>query len=162
MGCNRSVVLVAVGLGMVAVASCEGRETKRFVAELRARPASPLHEGIATAYESARTGLTPSFGAASEKPSARLSFPRSATGRVHIEDVASGARVGVALLDARAADARQADGYVVYRRGHASGATAMHRALPNGTEDFLSFESRPGRTIFRVLLPVGAREGDPG
>ena len=51
--------------------------------------------------------------------------------------------IDVALVGARDVAAQSVDGYTVYPRAHASGATIFERALPTGTEDFISFETRP-------------------
>jgi RHS repeat-associated protein len=87
--------------------------------------------------------LRPEFTGLGNAAPARVRFPARATGQFHLEDAASGARVGVALVGARDAVAEAADGYVIYRGAHLSGAALLHRALPEGTEDLLAFEGRP-------------------
>src|SRR5260370_7833578 len=79
---------------------------------------------------------------------------------MRIEDVSSGASVDVLLQDAREATPQAIDGYLIYPRAHASGATMLHRALPIGTEDFLSFDVRP--TISEIVYQITIRQGVSG
>ena len=45
--------------------------------------------------------------------------------------------------------------YVVYPHGHASGASLIHRALPSGTEDYLSFDVAPAVPEVNYDLALG-------
>ena len=170
-GCRAN--LVALSLVVVAGASCRqedngGRaqtpaagEAGTIVAALRARAGSPLAAGLAERYEARAKSLQPVFPAtaASKTGTARVALPMNATVPLHLEDVASGTAVDVTLKDARPATAQTADGYVVYARAHASGATLLHRALPTGTEDYLAFDAKPTATeiAYDLALGEGAR-----
>jgi hypothetical protein len=121
----------------------ESSEAKAMLSRLQARPDSPLQAAAATAFRIGPDSLTPRFPTAAEQPRARVLLPALATSSVHIEDVASGLAVDVTLNEARRMPAQAAGGYLVYPRAHASGATLLHRATPDGDEDFVSFETRP-------------------
>ncbi|HEX3905650.1 MAG TPA: kelch repeat-containing protein, partial [Polyangia bacterium] len=75
--------------------------------------------------------------------SARATLPVRATAAAHIEDAATHIGVDVVLKDARDITGEPTDGYTVYPAAHLSGATLIEHALPDGSEDFLTFESRP-------------------
>jgi RHS repeat-associated protein len=85
---------------------------------------------------------------------------RKPTAPIVLEDTKSGAAVDITLQDALDVEAESADGFLVYQQGHASGATVMHRALPDGDEDFLSFEQRPANTA--VSYRIGLQNGIGG
>ena len=74
---------------------------------------------------------------------ARVALPARATVAAHVEDASTHMSVDVRLKDARDVAAEFADGYAVYPKAHASGATVLQRALPDGSEDLLSFDRRP-------------------
>jgi hypothetical protein len=121
-------------------------EQTRWLSELRARFASRddvLPAGNGAAFSQIDGTLRPTFQQARQSAPARLRFPARATGALRVEDAETGAAIEVALEDASDAPARLADGYLVYRAAHASGATLLLRAVPEGVEDYLSFEERP-------------------
>ncbi len=167
---HRSSSLVVVGLfgvAALAVAGCSHREptpkdqaatsaeATQILSVVRARGGSPLPTGLADGFQTVPGGLRPTFPAAGEKAPARVLFPPQATAPVHVEDASTQTAVDVSLKDARAVAAETAGGYVVYRNAHASGATVLHRALPTGTEDFVSFESRPRLPEVAYQLALG-------
>jgi RHS repeat-associated protein len=119
--------------------------------------ASPLAPGLAEAFEDDSAGLRARFPAAKGAPSARVLLSRKPTEPLQLEDTRSGAAVDITLQDALDVEAESADGFLVHQRAHASGATVMHRALPDGDEDFLSFEARPEKTAvtYRLTLQNG-------
>src|SRR5205814_2976183 len=104
---------------------------------------SPLAPGLADGFHREGESLRPHFPATVQAPRAAVTFPRRAKSPITILDTASGAGIDVAVNGARDVDAEIADGYVVYPNAHASGATLLHRALPEGEEDFLVFAARP-------------------
>jgi hypothetical protein len=118
---------------------------------------SPLGVGIAHGFEIGPEGLVPHFPSSVEGRPARVALPRKPTAPFRIEDAASGMAVEVTLRDGRNVEAEAAEGYLVYRHGHASGATLLHRPLPEGTEDFLSFDERPAMptVAYQLLLRNG-------
>jgi len=119
---------------------------------------SPLGVGIASGFEIGPEGLVPHFpsSVSVEARSARVALARKATAPFRIEHEASGMTVEVMLRDGRDIEAEAADGYLVYRHGHAA-ATVLHRALAEGTEDFLSFDERPeaSTVAYRLTLRKG-------
>ena len=88
---------------------------------------------------------------------ARVVLPARADLPFRVEDQATGTAIEVSLSGARAVDADSADGYAIYRGAHDSGATVLHRILPVGNEDFLSFEQAPKspEVAYRVRLVHG-------
>jgi hypothetical protein len=149
--------------GLATLASCQRGEPTSMtepeagalLAGLRARPASPIGAGLAERFVPAPGGLRPGFPA-SERISARIVLPARSTERVHIEDAASGTAIGVTLRDARESAGQPSGGSLVYPRAHASGATLIHRPLPAGTEDFLSFETKPKRPEIAYDVALGS------
>jgi RHS repeat-associated protein len=83
--------------------------------------------------------------------------PRSA-GPLHLEDAASDASIDVRLHDVADVEAKVAEGYAVYAKAHASGASLLHRSTPDGVEDFVSFEVRPksAEIAYDLTLGLGA------
>jgi len=123
-------------------------------------PRAPVFlPGLADSFQPHAGGLRPHFASSTAKLEARVTFPDRAMAPLQFEDVASGAAIDVLLQGARDVASRTADGYVIYPRAHASGATVLHHALPSGTEDFLTFEERPSvpEVTYRVSLRQGVR-----
>jgi RHS repeat-associated protein len=123
-------------------------------------PHAVLENGLADRFESVAGGLMPHFPAALGRTSARVFSPALAKGAFRLEDAKSGMSIEVSLAGAGDAKAEVADGYVVYARAHASGATLLHRARPDGLEDFLSFDARPASP--EVVYQVALRHGVAG
>lgn len=126
------------------------------LANLRERPASPLTPGSAAGFRTASRGLVPHFAGRTDKSSAHLVLPSTASLPVRLEDAATGMAIEFSLKDARDSLAQAADGYLIYPGAHASGATLLHRALPEGTEDFLTFDTRPQSAHISYQLTLGA------
>jgi len=167
---------IRVLAGALIVASCGGRPrapqpaqspsatllpsagAKGIVAGLRT-PALALPPGPAEAFHAVPGGgFEPRFAASShERVTARVLLPERSTAPLRIEDPRTGMRVGVTLEGAREAVPQAADGYLVYVRGHISGATVLHRALPSGSEDLLAFPERPKTpaVVYRVAVGQG-------
>jgi hypothetical protein len=164
--CHRSVVLSGLlFIGSLAVAGC-GRdgpqgeasvsaEAQKIVSVLRARPGSPMVAGVARGFRVVPGGLSPRFEAEDGEPAARVVLPARATAAAHLEDAKSGLGVEVSLTGARDVAAQAADGYVAYPHALDSGATVLHRALPTGTEDFVSFEVRPSKSEIAYGIDLG-------
>jgi hypothetical protein len=110
-------------------------------------------------FDAIAGGLRPRFPLA-ERVSARITLPAHSLAATRIEDARNGSAVDVSLVDALIADAEPADGYVVYRNAHISGATLLHRALPDGLEDFLAFDKQPPTPS--VAYKMELREGVKG
>ena len=152
--CRVLVVCLVVG-GVGAVASCGGGDAPRIIAELRARPGSTLADGIADGFTTGPRGISPHFSNVAESRIARLVFPAVGNGRIHLEDEQTGMTIAFLLRDARAVEGKTGDGYVAYPGADASGATVLHRAMPDGTEDFVAFERRPARAEVKYEMTLG-------
>src|SRR5262245_58041770 len=96
------VVAATVSLG---VAACGGESASKVVSEVRAKPSSPLHEGLVERFEPRPAGLGASFRGGAGPVTAHIQFPKQATGPLHIEDAASKVAVQVTLKHARAVKA---------------------------------------------------------
>jgi hypothetical protein len=99
--------------------------------------------------------LSPRFSPSTELPKSRLLLGARSARPFHLEDSASGVWIDVSVEGVRDVAALMADRYLVYPRAHASGATLLHRALPAGLEDFLSFDERPRIPEVRYVLTLG-------
>lgn len=143
---SAPVAATAAPSGAVDVPSSP--EAKGFLSTLRGRLGLPAESALVAAgpaegFRAEAAGLRPRFGASGEPVIARVLFPQQSLAALHLEDVASGLAVDVRLIDARASQAQVAEGFLVYPNAHVSGATLLHRALPAGLEDYLSFEKAP-------------------
>jgi RHS repeat-associated protein len=130
-------------------------QAKEMLSNLRARPGSPLPEGVASSFRRTPGGLVADLTASTEKISARVALPATATAPVRIEDDATGARVEVTLMGAREVPAEASDGYVIYRNAHLSKATVLHRIMPAGIEDYVAFEERPPAALVGYDIKLG-------
>jgi YD repeat-containing protein len=164
----RSVVLPGLLLiGSLGAAGC-GRdgpkvagevpasaEAKNILSVLRTRSASPMVAGVARGFRVVPGGLSPRFEAEDGDAAALVVLPARATAAAHLEDAKSGVGVDISLSGARDVAAQAADGYVAYPHALDSGATVLHRALPTGTEDFVSFETRPSKPEIAYSIHLG-------
>jgi RHS repeat-associated protein len=114
-----------------------------------------LPAGLARTFRRVDGGLRPQFSS-SEPVGARVLLPTSARGAFRLEDTSSGLNVEVTLDGARDVDAQVSDGYLVYAGAPASGGTLLHRALPAGLEDYISFDARPRRAGVSYTFTPGA------
>ena len=131
-----------------------------IVASLQAQPNSPVQTGVAQSFSSTAASLTPQFAAAAaagEPKPAQVTLPATCAGAVHLQDKTTGASADISLTGALSVAAQTASGYVVYPAGMPSGANVLHRALPSGTEDFVSFATRPttAEVDYSVALETG-------
>ena len=136
-----AVIVAVVGLAAVwAVRSKTHRspvkDPREILVALRARPSWPTELRAA-------------------ESSVRVALPPRATAAAHIEDSATHVGVDVVLEGARDVGGEATEGYTVYPAAHLSGATLIERALPDGSEDFLSFESRPALPEVDYLIALG-------
>src|SRR5579872_5425615 len=147
-GYTRSAPLAAALVGESPIA-------RSVLSAIKARSETLLPPGLAESFESLTDGLRPRFGSA--KATARLRLPTLSAAAVQLEDDAGNARVEIGLDDALMVEALAADGYIVYPHAHVSGATLLERGLPDGVEDYLSFESAPATpsVSFRLALRKG-------
>ena len=134
----------ATTVAILATLGCKGESARRddaaglhagadaTVAALRARPQSPLGASVASGFDAVSDGFSPRFAASAGRVSARAVLPARASGAIHLEDAASGARADVSLDGARDVAAQASGGYVVYPGAHGSGATLLHRPIPTG------------------------------
>jgi hypothetical protein len=133
-------------------------KAEQVVSALQARFGSLLPSGLAEGFDKDPKGFRANFGATSvAPPSAKVVLPARATGSLRVEDTVTGLAVDVRLDGARDAEGEAGDGYLVYARAHASGATVLHRPMPDGVEDYLSFETRPSAAAvtYKVALAKG-------
>jgi hypothetical protein len=91
---------------------------------------------------------------------ARVTWPERASGGFVVRDATSGMDVTVSMAGASEAPAEVAAGFVVYRRGHSSGADIVHRPTAEGTEDFVRFERAPDGE--EIEYSIGLGEGVAG
>jgi len=163
---QRGALVAAALTAAMAIAAC-GNDSKRgetvshrasaitisanataaqIVSALQAQPGSPVQTGIAQGFSKVGAALQAQFAAgalASERKPATVFFPGNASGGVHIEDAATDVAIDVSLPGASSVPAQTAAGYVVYPGAVGKGTHLVHRALPNGSEDFLYLSARP-------------------
>jgi RHS repeat-associated protein len=123
-----------------APSSAESLTARAVLSALRERYGGQLPPALTDGFDRVPGGVRARFAA---KPAAAVRFPELSLERVQLDDVRSDMGVDIALRDTLIVDAEAAQGYVVYPRAHASGATVLHRALPEGLEDYLAFDSAP-------------------
>ena len=119
----------------------ESAIAEAILSAMRAHSGAQLPAGRAESFEPVAGGLRARFGA--KMTSARVRFPDLSLEPVSLEDAGSGTSIDIALQNALIVEAEAADGFVVYPKAHASGATLLHHALPDGLEDYLGFETAP-------------------
>ncbi|XXF77002.1 Ig-like domain-containing protein [Myxococcaceae bacterium GXIMD 01537] len=115
-------------------------------------PAGPLRiergqDGLTTVPEKAPRADSP--------PAARVVLPDGAERSFQVRDTHSGLALEVALQGASPARAQVVDGYVVYPDAYTDGGDVVHRLVPEGTEDYLTFERAPAVPEVRYALRLG-------
>jgi hypothetical protein len=105
----------------------------------------------------ARLGASNAWGLGVDpiSPTARVARSRRDGPAFQLEDIRSGMRVHVRLVGAREGLPEHADGVLVYRDALAPGAHLIQSELPNGLEDFLSFDTSAASEI-RYELDLGS------
>lgn len=87
--------------------------------------------------------------------SSDLALPRFADAAFRLADKSNAdMAIDVRLNDARGVEAEIADGYVLYPAAGPGGSTLLHRVIPGGVEDYVSFERAPtsGSVGYQVTL----------
>jgi alpha-tubulin suppressor-like RCC1 family protein len=108
-----------------------------------ATQASPLLPGLTDDFEANPAGILARFPASSGKPEAKVVLPSRANAAFELQDVGTGMHVQAQLEGAQDKAAEMADGYAVYRQALGPNTTVLRRAMPNGSEDFVSFAEAP-------------------
>ena len=85
----------------------------------------------------------------------RVALPVDARDAFHVEDIASGVSMGVALQAAQSARAEFTEGLVVYQNVLGAGTGVLHRVTEDGTEDFVEFETPPAAPEVRYSVQLG-------
>src|SRR5205814_486163 len=86
---------------------------------------------------------------------ARVRLRDKAAVPFRVEEARSHLAIDVALVGARDVAAEKADDYLVFAAAHASGASLLHRANPQGIEDLLSFDQRPPAALVEYDVALG-------
>lgn len=94
----------------------------------------------------------------SVRSSARVALPMSGAREVALEDGRSRLSIRFALERMRDAPFEIASGLVLYR-GAYDGADVVHRVHPEGTEDFVVFETPPAQPELRYAIDVSRAPG---
>jgi RHS repeat-associated protein len=145
-----SQIASALTVGAAATAS-------QIVAAIQAQPGSPVQSAVAQGFASVTGGLRPQFAAATlagESKPAQVVLPALCNAALHLQDTTSGAAVDVTLKGALPVAAQTASGYVVYP-GALAGGAVLHRALPGGSEDFVSLPARPATPEIDYSVALG-------
>jgi len=149
---NGSSIQVASALTVGATASAS-----QIIAAIQALPGSLVQSAITQGFASVAGGLRPQFAAATlagESKLAQVVLPALCNSALHLQDTTSGASVDVTLKGALPVAAQTASGYVVYPAALAGGAV-LHRALPGGSEDFVSLPARPATPEIDYSVALG-------
>lgn len=89
---------------------------------------------------------------------AHVRLPRTAGGPVDVSLIGSGVAVSFALRGVSAAPFEAAGGLAIYR-GALGGADVVHRADPEGIEDFVVFEQAPAQQVLTYDVDVSRAAG---
>ena len=97
----------------------------------------------------------PDAAAAGKHHRSDVMLPSRGDAPFRVTDRTSGVAIDVTLEGAVAATAEIADGYVLYRNAHESGADVVHRVTATGTEDYvLTHEASPVDSL-RYTVALG-------
>jgi RHS repeat-associated protein len=119
------------------------RKARKIVSALRTMRSSPLDFDALPKPASVDPRQPAEAQIPTARKAARVTLPGRATEPLQVQDATSGMTIGIQPKNVFDVAAQSADGYYVYPHAHASGGTLLHRALPDGAEDFVSFETRP-------------------
>ena len=108
-----------------------------------ATQASPLLPGLTDDFETNPAGILARFPASSGKPEAKVVLPSRANAAFQLQDIGTGMHVQAQLEGAQDKAAEMADGYAIYRQALGPNTTLLRRAMPSGSEDFVSFAEAP-------------------
>ena len=92
---------------------------------------------------------TPKFDRA---PPVNVTLPERAEGEVSLHDVASNMRISFRLEGAQSRIAEQVDGYDVYVADRNGGPSVVHRAKPEGTEEYVTLDAPPAGQALRYAV----------
>jgi MYXO-CTERM domain-containing protein len=130
----------------------------RFTPESMEAARQVVTPGLASRFEPAGERFTAVFNSqALAKPiAAKVAYARTADSPFRISAEQTAVAIEVRLRGASRARAEQGQGYVVYRGGHSSGGDILHRATPDGTEDFVTLpRAGTGALTYDVDLEPG-------
>ena len=161
---SAGMVVAAAAMGVLGVIwmlrppmpGASTRKARKIVAALREFPASPLRLD-----PSEVAGLLAQRATDAPAPKAhhwaKVTLPDRSTEPLRVEDGTTGMVIGITPRDVNNVVAQSGDGYFVYPHAHTSGGALLHRALADGAEDFVSFETRPAvpEVVYDLTLGQG-------
>ncbi|MCC6648804.1 MAG: hypothetical protein IT374_24965 [Polyangiaceae bacterium] len=101
--------------------------------------------------------IRPGSGSTARRADVRL--PRHANGAFRVRDEKTEIALDAVLDGAAPAPAAEVDGMVVYAKGGPEGSDVVHRATPEGTEDYVYFVRRPAREEVRYRVTLSGAAG---
>src|SRR6185312_15429912 len=137
------------------------RKARKIVSALRTMRSSPLDFDALPKPASVDPRQPVEAQIPTARKAARVTLPVRATEPLQVQDATSGMTIGIQPKNVFDVAAQSADGYYVYPHAHASGGTLLHRALPDGAEDFVSFETRPAVPEVGYTLEMVDQDGAP-
>jgi hypothetical protein len=152
---ERSIIAAAAA----AAAASPTATGAQIIAAVQSQAGSPVQAAVAQSFKSGTSGLQPQFAAAAAAAvgkQANVVLPQVASGAMHVQEQASGAAVDVSLPAAQSVAAQTVGGYVVYPSALGTGAALLHRALPDGSEDFVYMSNRPATAEVDYKISLGS------
>ncbi len=145
--------------GRAAVAAAGTSATAaQILAAVQAQSGSPLLPAVAQSFKTVTGGLQAQFPAAAlaaaKKPAAVV-LSAAASGVSSVKDATSGVDLGIALAASLSVPAQTLSGYVIYPAALATGAALLQRTVPEGTEDYIYFPTRPPAAEVEYTLTLG-------
>jgi hypothetical protein len=118
--------------------------------------ASPLLPGLTDDFEANPAGILARFPTASGKPEAKVVLPSHANAAFEVQASGTGMHVQAQLEGVQDKAAEMADGYAVYRQALGPNTTVLRRAMPNGSEDFVSYAEAPKDPAVSYRMTIDA------
>lgn len=148
---------VSVLTGISTASACQ------ILAAVQAPPGSSVQPAAGERFASAPGGLRPLFPAAiaTEQKPASVMPPQLCSAALHLADVATGAAVDISTNGALPVAAQTAGSYLVCPGGFGAAGTVLHRALPGGSEDFISLSACQATPEVDYSLALGAGVAGP-
>jgi hypothetical protein len=134
------------------VAQPESATARARIEGLPQHELAVLHPALATSITREGAFLRPELPAIGRRARARhaeVLLPLRADGPFRVTDTHTGMAIDVALVGAGDSPGEVAEGFVIYRRAHTSGAHIIHRPTAEGTEDYVHFDEAPGEEALR-------------
>ena len=164
---GAGVVVAAAAMGVLGVIwmlrpptpGASTRRARKIVAALREFPASPLRVDPSEVADLLAQRATDA-PAPKAHHWAKVTLPDRSTEPLRVEDGTTGMVIGITPRDVNNVVAQSGDGYFVYPHAHTSGGALLHRALADGAEDFVSFETRPA--VPEVVYDLSLGQGVSG